>query len=244
VTVDQGPSPELARRELAAALRLRRRAADFEARDAARALSFSTSKLSRIETGQRTVTAADLGQLCELYRVAATERERLFALQAESSRRSTYKKLVPASFKYPELEAEAVAIDDYKDTMVTSLLQTADYTRALISGLRPESPRDKIEARVEEIRMRQETMNKDLLRKDSVIIGEAALCIIVGGSGIMQGQLAHLLEVFDAGRVDLRVLPYSAGAHPAMNSVYTILSFDRPTKMLRGSEMSIVSYVS
>ncbi len=41
----------------------------------------------------------------------------------------------------------------------------------------------------------------------------------------MRRQLDHLIEVADGPNITIRVVPYSVGAHPALESNFTILEF-------------------
>jgi DNA-binding XRE family transcriptional regulator len=60
-------------------LRQLRRAAGLSQQQVAAALECSTSKVSRIETGEVLVTTRDVRDLAELYRAGAAEREALVA---------------------------------------------------------------------------------------------------------------------------------------------------------------------
>jgi len=49
-----------------------------------------------------------------------------------------------------------------------------------------------------------------------VVIGEAALHQVVGGTGVMHTQLARLAEIGDTcPQITIQVLPFAAGAPPA-----------------------------
>jgi hypothetical protein len=66
----------------------------------------------------------------------------------------------------------------------------------------------------------------------SIVVDESALYRAVGGRKIMTGQLDHLLEFSERENIDFQVVPFAKGAHPAQDSVYTILSFDRGVRDL------------
>lgn len=57
------------------------------------------------------------------------------------------------------------------------------------------------------------------------IVDEAALRRGVGGPEVMHAQLAHLVEAAALPTVTLQVLPFRAGAHPAVEGAFTVLSF-------------------
>jgi hypothetical protein len=58
-----------------------------------------------------------------------------------------------------------------------------------------------------------------------VILDEAVLHREVGGAAVMQAQLDRLVMMSERPNVSTRIIPYSAGAHPAMDSTFNILEF-------------------
>jgi hypothetical protein len=58
-----------------------------------------------------------------------------------------------------------------------------------------------------------------------VVLDEAVLRRMVGGSAIMREQLEHLTEVASLPHVSVQVQPFSAGAHPSIGSAFTLLRF-------------------
>jgi len=50
----------------------------------------------------------------------------------------------------------------------------------------------------------------------------------VGSKEIVRRQLEYLTEIADHPAVTLQILPFSAGAHPAMGGPFTILRFAEP----------------
>jgi hypothetical protein len=51
---------------------------------------------------------------------------------------------------------------------------------------------------------------------------------MVGGPKVMATQLDHLIELSGQPNVTMQVIPYTVGAHPAMNSTFNILEFAGP----------------
>jgi hypothetical protein len=58
-----------------------------------------------------------------------------------------------------------------------------------------------------------------------VVVNEAALRRHVGGRAVMREQLRHLGELAKRPNVVVQVLPFSAGAHPAMTGSFIMLHF-------------------
>jgi len=57
-------------------------------------------------------------------------------------------------------------------------------------------------------------------------LDEAVLHRRVGDASIMSAQAARILEVGALSNVTVRVIPYDAGAHPAMDSTFNFLEFE------------------
>ncbi|HEY1572107.1 MAG TPA: DUF5753 domain-containing protein [Pseudonocardiaceae bacterium] len=72
---------------------------------------------------------------------------------------------------------------------------------------------------------RQERLRGDSPLMARVVLVEAALHTEVGGPAVHRNQLRHLITLAGADNIDLRVLPFSAGGHPAVGSNYTVLTF-------------------
>ena len=60
------------------------------------------------------------------------------------------------------------------------------------------------------------------------VLGEGALTRPVGGSDVLKAQLEHLRVTARGDHVEIRVLPFSIGAHAAMAGAFRILDFDDP----------------
>lgn len=129
------------------------------------------------------------------------------------------------SSAYVGLETEAVAIRTYEQQLVPGLLQTEEYSRAMIQAARPEIGVDEMESRVQ-VRMRRQSL---LGGSDPVVVwavlDEAVLSRPVGGAAVMRRQLEHLVEAAATPRITVQVLPFSVGAHAGMDGTFTILDF-------------------
>jgi hypothetical protein len=129
---------------------------------------------------------------------------------------------------YVGLEEEATTIRQYQSTIIPGLLQTPDYVRAMSGVLIPEVSDDRADALVEVKQRRQRRLVTDPPLPLSVVLDEAVLHRVVGGPAAMGAQLEHLVEATKINIVTIQVIPYSAGAHPAMDSTFTILGFAKP----------------
>jgi hypothetical protein len=105
------------------------------------------------------------------------------------------------------------------------LLQVADYTRAIHRIGIPRLDDSAIEARVEERRTRQQILTKENAPQVDIVLDEAVLHRPLGGSAVMYGQLSHIIKVAEQPNVSVQIIPFAVGAHPALESNFTILDF-------------------
>ena len=57
------------------------------------------------------------------------------------------------------------------------------------------------------------------------MLNEAVIRRVVGGASAMRKQLDHITEMAKLPHVNVQVLPFSAGVHPAMEGAFRILGF-------------------
>jgi transcriptional regulator with XRE-family HTH domain len=221
-------NPTVRRRELGALLRALRHDRGLSVEQVAEQLLCSPSKVSRMEMGQRGATLRDVRDLCQIYGMTdQIQIDRLMGFARSAKEQGWWQSydLDPAFASYVGLEAEAKSTKYYQSTIIPGLLQTADYARAMHEAVRPALDEELINQRVKVRLMRQELLKRDPPLVVSAIFDEAALHRLVGGRVIMRAQLEHLIEMSRLSPVTIRVIPYSAGAHEAMDSTFRILEF-------------------
>ncbi|MFF4489578.1 helix-turn-helix transcriptional regulator [Streptomyces sp. NPDC001544] len=120
-----------------------------------------------------------------------------------------------AEVRYPKkvrdlkkLEAEAVELCAYNNSVIHGLLQTEEYARAVYAGSRPPFLADQLEQRVAARMARQEIVSESAGHPlFSFVQCESTLRRPIGGKMVMRAQLERLLEVGKFRNVDLQVLP-------------------------------------
>jgi transcriptional regulator with XRE-family HTH domain len=225
-------SPTVRKRELGALLRALRNERGLTVDQVAEELMCSPSKVSRMETGQRGATRRDIRDLCDLYGVTdAAERERLMTLAREGKQQGWWQPFSLPYNTYVGLEQEAAALRIFHSSVVPGLVQTADYTRALHDKAFPKLEDSAIEERVQERRTRQKILTGDNPTQLEIIIDEAVLHRPIGGQVVMREQMDRLIQEVERPNLTVHVLPFDVGAHPALESNFTILEFagDAPT---------------
>jgi transcriptional regulator with XRE-family HTH domain len=210
-------------------LRTLRNGKGWTAEQVAERLLISSSKLSRLETGQRGASARDVRDLCNLYEVDDEQREHLMELAREGKQRAWWQSLALPYSTYVGLEAEATSISDNGLGVMPGLLQTADYARAIVRAAVPRWVPEVVEQRVEGRMARQQLLHSDQPPRFEAVLEESVLHRVVGGPTVMQAQLEQLQELSDLPNVTLRVIRYEAGALPAGINKFIILGFAQPT---------------
>jgi transcriptional regulator with XRE-family HTH domain len=219
-------SPTVRRRELGTRLRELRKGKDLTVDQVAAHLECSASKISRIETGQRGAMPRDVRDLCDLYGVTEqAERDRLVSLAREGKQQGWWQSYDLPIPTYVGLEAEAVSIRHYDSAIIPGLVQTAEYAYALHDVVIPALEDAVIEKQVKARLMRQQRLTGEPKLEYHVILDEAALHRSIGGSRVMAAQLDRLANAARLPNVTVQVIPYSAGAHPALDSTFNILEF-------------------
>jgi transcriptional regulator with XRE-family HTH domain len=222
--------PPVRRRLLGAALRRYREGLGYRLEDAARVLECDRSKISRIESGQRGIRARDLRDLLTEYGVGEQEQRTLAAI-AQSPRAHDWWQpyadvLAGGWLDYLITETAASQIQTYHPQLVPDLLQTPEYAHAVI-GADPAVRADAHDLVLEAMLTRQQVILGERQTELAVVIGEAALHQVVGGTGVMRAQFARLAEMSGTySQITIQVLPFAAGVPPAgANGPLLILRF-------------------
>ena len=130
---------------------------------------------------------------------------------------------------YVGLEAAASAMQEYNAELVTGLLQTEAYARAVMAAAMRAGTDDQETERQIAVRLHRQ---KRLTAPDAptlwAVMNEAVLHRQVGGPQVMAGQLAHIGQPAARPNVIIQVLPFTAGAHPAMLGSFTVMQFPDP----------------
>jgi transcriptional regulator with XRE-family HTH domain len=122
-----------------------------------------------------------------------------------------------------EIQSRAVAIYSFETHMVHGLMQTEAYARAVLGALDDSELDDRVAVRM----ARQRIFEQEEPPIFWLILGEAALCQQIGGKRVMREQLAHLLSFEENPRINVQVLPFSAGAHAGLTGSFDLYRFER-----------------
>ena len=206
------------RRQLGRHLRAERNRAGLTIAAVAQTLGWSDQKIWRLETGQTSANPFDIEGVCRLYGASATVTDALVGLARATKDRGWWcaeGQVVPKEFNmYVGLEEAASEMGAYQTLLVPGLLQTSDYTRAVMTTGHPEADDAEIERRVTRRLARQAILTRPVdPPRFTVVLGEAVLRQRVGAAGVMAFQLRRLLESTELPNVNVRVIPFTARLH-------------------------------
>lgn len=225
----------LARRVLKRRLREARTAAGLDREDAVRTLSWSLSKLARIEAGDQGVSVTDLRAMMALYGVTDEASVQVLTRLARNSQRpawwSSYRLIISKALsQLLGYESLASAIRTFHPLLFPGVLHTPEYAYALLRTTKSEDvARALVRLRME----RQERLlNQDSPPEMTFVFGEEALIRLIGGPDVMRGQLLHLLRLADHPAVTLQVIPISAGEHPGLSGPFNLLDLEETGEVL------------
>lgn len=222
-----GTNLTLRRRQLAAQLKKLRLDAGMTIEEVAKELLVHPTKISRMETGQRGVTARDVRDLAQIYGLEDNKLlNHLMALARDSRKQGLRQEFGDlgdnAIYTYMDIEAAASSITELQNDYLPGLLQLENYARSLIRGNLPQIEAEILERRVRARVKRQERLLEEPPPRYWTLINEAIFHRIIGGPETMAEQLAHIIRMAEAQRVIVQVIPFTAGAYMGMDSSFVL----------------------
>jgi transcriptional regulator with XRE-family HTH domain len=164
------------------------------------AIGYSEEQVSSVERGRRAPSEAFLEKAD-----AVLEAGGLIAGLKKDAEEARYPKKVRDLAK---LEAKAVEICAYDNSVVNGLLQTAEYLKAVFGSRRPAFSEEEVERLVAARLARQRIIDrKQMIPSFSFVHDEATLRRRVGGRMVLHQQLERLLEIGQMRNVEIQVLP-------------------------------------
>lgn len=218
--------PTIRSRELGEGLRQSMERAGLTGRQVAKRLGWSDSRVSRLLTGKRGATEADVASFLGVCGVVGEERAYLLKLTRELSVRTWFQQFgpnLPIQIRtLVDLENKATAITQFEALMVPGLLQTDAYARALLSR-NANVPAAEIEERVAARVTRRIIFSRENPPRCTFLIHEFALRLRAGTPEVMSDQLHMLLRMSVRSNITIRVVPAAFGAHAGMAGAFTLL---------------------
>jgi transcriptional regulator with XRE-family HTH domain len=189
-------------------------------------VSSSKTVLSDVERAECTVPPALPGEL-DMALDTGGYLERIYGLIKYEVHPDQYR-------EYMGLESRALELREYAVQTIPGLLQTPAYAEALTRACNPEANEREIDTLVTARLDRQSRMQGPGALHFWAVLDEAAIRRPIGDRLIMCEQLKALVPRVDSPRCTLQVLPFAAGAHPALGG---------PVVLLRMPDDTTVAYL-
>ncbi|GAB3691638.1 helix-turn-helix domain-containing protein [Nocardiopsis oceani] len=214
-------------------LRELRETAGMSVEEVGEFLQRNMGTVSRFENGIYPVRRPDMMAMLDLFGVNdPRHRENLMRL-SESVWQTGWWDGYPDEFTefvdFIWLEAQAAEHRLFDTTLLPGLFQTKRYAESAMRAGGFDKPEEQIEKGLEVRLQRQaEILNRESPPTMRVILDESVLLRRVGSTGVMRAQLSHLLELSQRPHIQLRVLPFSAGAHESPEGAFKYFVMDDP----------------
>lgn len=184
----------------------------------ARALGWPQSKVSKIETMKQLPNADDVRAWADKTGAPANSADELVGLLADARHEDVEWKdafrEIGASGVQAEilaLESHAIRIGEFQPSMMSGLLQTAEYARESLhipSGpMAFGSTEDDIERMIALRMQRQQALYRPG-KQVQIVLLESALRVRLTSAGTLRGQLDRLIAVAGLTSLDLRIIPF------------------------------------
>lgn len=230
---ERGGRP-VCRSVLGSRLRRLRQNRGIQLQEAARAIGASVAKLCRLERGQGGCKDHDVAALLDFYGIVDEDELDEYAALTRGANVPSwwqeYSDLVPSQAEtHLGLEEAATVIRSYQSQRIPDLLQTPAYARAVMRLGFPRDLVQTVERRLHLLERRQQALTRTDPPRCWVLLDEAALRRSVGGPGVMEEQLRHLLRLHaEHPTVTLDVVPLAEGGPAAVSQPVTMLRFAEP----------------
>lgn len=223
-------NPTMRQRRLARRLRELRTAAGLTHADAARVLGSAESKVGRVENAQSGIRLPDLRALMDAYGVTDPKlRQEIEVLAREVKKKgwwSRYADAVDSAYAaYVAVEWDAYELYNVETNLIPGLLQTPEYTEAVIRLQAPDATAEAIETQITVRRERRKVLTRDDPLHFWAVVSESALYHRIGGRQVMTAQLDALLDASRQQNIELQILPREDPMNGCLFGPFVIMSF-------------------
>ncbi|MEV5704500.1 helix-turn-helix transcriptional regulator [Actinoallomurus sp. NPDC052274] len=225
-------SPFVRRRRLAAELRTIREQHGMTADQLACQIHQSRMKISKLENAHIRPDLAEVMKILDVLGVTGEKWHEIVKIARDAAERGWWDSYGDAMGDrqrlYADIESGAKTIREYQPGAMPGLLQTPDYTWALIEHAKAEGPITYIPERLVEARFQRQ---RTVLRPDGpeyeVILDEVGLRRFSVPPDVMYTQLHHIIKVAETQpRVIVKVFPMVTGMVPRLMPRSQLIIFD------------------
>ncbi|MFE9889126.1 helix-turn-helix domain-containing protein [Streptomyces scopuliridis] len=198
-------------------LKAQRKAANLTQQELADAAIMTRSHISHIEAGRRTPSKDDARRLD---RALNTGNVLSSFLPQDDDTIADYFEAAR------QLEQQATVIREFAMTFVPGILQTKRYASAVLGMTFPPRSDEERDRHVVTRLERAKILTDPVTPVVWALLDEAVLRRPVGGPDVMAEQIMHIVDLADAKRVRVHVLPLELGVHPLMQSMLSLMWFE------------------
>jgi transcriptional regulator with XRE-family HTH domain len=215
-------------------LRQLREDKELTLKEVAEYLQRNLATVGRFEQGIYPVRKIEAAAMLDLYGVS-DERQREVILQLAGEiwqtgwwEKYSKDKIWGSTIDYVWLENRSFELKTFNTVTVPGLLQTRPYAESLIEIANRGSSQAEI-ARWVQLRIeRQQVLDRDTPLRLTAVLDEGALRRLVGGPEVMAGQLRHLVAMAQRPNIEIRLLPFTTGAHASPDGPFALLKMSDP----------------
>nr|WP_217422793.1 helix-turn-helix transcriptional regulator [Streptomyces sp. 8P21H-1] len=190
--------------------------AGLEREEFGRRIGYSASTVASYEQGRRIPSPRTIQRADEVLDAGG-----LLTVWKDQVERAQY----PVFFQgMATLEKEALELLAYDTHVLNGLLQTEDYTRAVLDMRRPVLDPETIEQRVAARLARQDILSRRPAPLLGFVLEEAALRHPWGGKAVHRGQLEHLLLIGGKQSVEMQVMPTDRECNAGVDGAFTVIT--------------------
>ncbi|EST29289.1 hypothetical protein N566_22360 [Streptomycetaceae bacterium MP113-05] len=204
-------------------IKLWRESAGLRQSELGSAIGYGEEMVSSVERGRRTPKPEFLDNADR----ALGAEGKLSAFKADVAEARYPKKVRDLA----KLEAEAVELGAYVNTVVHGLLQTEEYARALFRLRRPAYSSDALERLVSARMARQTVFDRCPAPLLTVVQEEATLRRPTGGRSVHKRQLERLLDLGRLPYVAIQVMPTDAEEHAGLGGSLRVMKLNDGTAL-------------
>ncbi|GAA3804085.1 helix-turn-helix transcriptional regulator [Sphaerisporangium flaviroseum] len=188
--------------------------------------------VSRIEAGIYPARTPDVLAMLDLYGVTeARRRDGLLKLAGEVWQSGWWdgysEDLSKVMVDYAWVESRARRICSFDALVIPGLLQTRPYMEAVQTAIVDSSP-IQITSGIRFRLTRQQILTDPEPPYIEAILDESVLHRRQGGEPVLKAQLEHLAALTERPRIEIRVLPFSSGAHASPEGAFRIFEMSEP----------------
>lgn len=218
-------APPVRRKIIGNRLRELREASGMSVEEVAGLMGVSRAAAYRQETGHTSVSVADAEKYFRIYGVEDTPIAEHITTLVIGDKNGRWKKIpkgirgTDSQVEVAELETIADRIFYYEPMIISGLLQSDEYIDALFSPRYVGSEWGEEEVRNGSTlrKKRKEILHREDRPRMTFILTEASLQYEVGSRSVMKAQAKHMIELIRNHRLDVRIVPFSAGFSVGMS---------------------------